>query len=507
MEQNYWDRVVGYFSPQTAYKRMQYRAAMGIAEKRLEIISKRGYEGAGGGRRWKGFYSNSDSGEQSASIASQRLRSRFRELVRNNGYAAQSVRQIVSEIVGYGIIGKPEDPTLADMWKEFCENKELDVRGQMGFYSMQALAARTTVESGAVIALRQRISRAEQRRLGLPVPFQIKLIEPDHIAHEEYNVFKDGQKVTKGVEISENGRPTALYLYKYHPGDTVYLTNVKREAVRIGMEDLIYHYDVLRPGQVHGIPWGFPVMLKLRDFDDYEDAQLVRQKIAACFTGFIHDNQEVPNETIGKDEEQKPMSERFEPGSWEVLPPGKSITLTDPPGVGTDYDPYTRRTLKGIASGIGIPYEILAQDYSDINFSAGKLSRTSFNKLIHHWRWNMFIPNFCKPVWNMFLEGLRVQGIPTPNTKIIWTPPGIDFIDPDREVQSIIRQVRSGLKPLSEAIRELGYDSVEHFKQIASDIKTLDDLQLVLDSDPRRTTQAGIKQSEGTGTGISTEED
>jgi capsid protein len=35
------------------------------------------------------------------------------------------------------------------------------------------------------------------------------------------------------------------------------------------------------------VPWFAPVILKLRDLDDYDDAELVRKKIEACFAAFV----------------------------------------------------------------------------------------------------------------------------------------------------------------------------------------------------------------------------
>ena len=63
--------------------------------------------------------------------------------------------------------------------------------------------------------------------------------------------------------------------------------------------------------------------------------------------------------------------------------------------------------------------------------------------------------------------------------------------DPNTEILSLVREVRSGLKSLSEALRERGYDPEEVLREVADDNALLDELGLVLDSDPRTTTQAG----------------
>ncbi len=42
-------------------------------------------------------------------------------------------------------------------------------------------------------------------------------------------------------------------------------------------------------GQLRGITWLAPVLLRLHELDQYEDAALVKAKVAALFTGFIRD--------------------------------------------------------------------------------------------------------------------------------------------------------------------------------------------------------------------------
>jgi capsid protein len=34
------------------------------------------------------------------------------------------------------------------------------------------------------------------------------------------------------------------------------------------------------------VPFGHAAMLRLKDLEEFEDTQLIRQKIAACFTAF-----------------------------------------------------------------------------------------------------------------------------------------------------------------------------------------------------------------------------
>jgi len=57
-------------------------------------------------------------------------------------------------------------------------------------------------------------------------------------------------------------------------------------SVPVPAEQILHSYRVLRPGQIRGVPWLSPVMMALRDLDDYADAERVRKKIEACVSAW-----------------------------------------------------------------------------------------------------------------------------------------------------------------------------------------------------------------------------
>ena len=87
---------------------------------------------------------------------------------------------------------------------------------------------------------------------------------------------------------------------------------------RVPADRVLHLFERLRPGQVRGVPWFAPVMLKLRDLDAYDEAELVRKKIEACFAAFVTGVQD--EETLGKarTEADGARIETFEPGHDRV---------------------------------------------------------------------------------------------------------------------------------------------------------------------------------------------
>jgi capsid protein len=79
--------------------------------------------------------------------------------------------------------------------------------------------------------------------------------------------------------------------------------------------------------------------------------------------------------------------------------------------------------------------------------------------------------------------------------RALWTAPPLPMIDPANEGLAVQRNIRTGITSLSESIRERGLDPDELLKEIAKDNESLDKLGIILDSDARLRTQAGLAQA------------
>jgi lambda family phage portal protein len=341
------------------------------------------------------------------------------------------------------------------------------------------------VESGGCIIRRRRRFSSD----GLPVPLQIQVLEPDYIDLSKNGELSGGGYILQGVEYNAYGKKVAYWLFNQHPGDTGLVgRSLNFQSKRIDAIDIIHLYRVDRAGQVHGIPWGSPVIIKMKDFDEYEDAQLLRQKIAACFSAFVHDS-ESPVDAV---KAASIMSDKLEPGAIEILPPGKEITFPNVPSVSDDG--HSSRVLHAVAMGYGVTYELLTGDFSNVNFSSGRMGWIEFHRNIEQWRWHLIIPRLCVPVWRWFREAAALEGYQSLDVTATWTPPRREMIDPTREIPAIRDAVRSGIKTLSEAIREQGNDPELQLQEWKKDADTIDQLGLTFDSDPRKVSQAGLNQ-------------
>lgn len=471
---NWIDRAVSYFSPQAGARRARAR----VLE---QLLTRNAYEGASRGRRTEGWRTPGSSANAETRNQLAALRNRCRDLVRNNAYAGRAVTVIANNTVGAGIIPRLAGPNetrrkrAARLVAEWMDTRLCDADGRNHLYGLQALAMRTVVESGEVL-IRRRWRRASD---ALPIPMQLQVLEPDFLDATKDGPLPSGNICYQGIEVDALGRRVAYWLFDDHPGDAT--RRAAFSSKRIDARDVIHVYRQDRPGQMRGVPWGAPVIIRLRDFADYEDAQLLRQKIAACFAVFVHDDEggeggaAAPADTV-------PLEE-IGPGIVEHLPPGRDVRFAVPPGV-DGYADYSRVSLTAVAVGYGVTYEALTGDLSNVNFSSGRMGWLEFGRNVESWQWNMLIPQMCDGVWGWAMEAAAVAGLGIEGVTAAWTPPRREMIDPVKEIQGIRDGVRAGLWTLSEQIRRLGYDPEEVFRERAEELQRLRDAGLVFDTDP-----------------------
>ena len=490
---NWLDKAIGFVSPQRGAARMQAR--MKIAR---TAVVRNLYEGASLGRRTDGWRAVGTDANAETRESISRLRDVARDMVRNNGYAARAKSTIKHNVVGAGIVPAIEAKTpkrkaaVEALLKAHIESTDIDADGRLNIYGLQALAMATIVEAGEVL-IRRRLRRVED---GLNLPLQIQVLEPDFLDTSFDGVQPNGNLAVQGVEFDLRGKRVAYYLFDEHPGSTTAGAGRAYRGKRVSADLVAHVYSVDRPGQVRGVSWFAPVMVRMRDFADLADAQLIKQKIAACFAGFITGGETGElDEATGQERSRtgNPI-ENFEPGMIERLGEGESITFAEPPQT-SDFSPYSTVTLREIAAGLNIPYEVLTGDLTGVNFSSGRMGWLEYQRSIDGWRWNMLIPAMLDPVARWLIDAVNVVTMSTEPFRIGWTPPRREMINPTEEIGSAIKAIRGGMNSRSDEIRKLGYDPVEVDREIAADNARADSLGIVLDSDPRKVSAAGLVQA------------
>lgn len=432
---------------------------------------QRAYEAADKSRRGKAFrLAQSTGANRELAGALVTLRDRSRHMVRNNGWAKRAVEAIVKHTVGEGIqpapVGAIENTKqVKALWNDWANTTACDWYEKTTFYGLQELAMRAIAEGGDVLVMKHWVKPTAEN----PVPLKLQLLEGDQLDHTK-NGSNDKGVARLGVQYDKEGLLLGYWLFDYHPGDGS-VFGMANDSRFVPKTEVLHAFEVLRIGQCRGLSMGVSGFMKMSDFSDYEDAQLLKQKVAACFAAFV----------TGSDDKTPEVVERLEPGIVEYLENGETVEFSNPPSV-SDYDAYSLNILRGIAAAYGITYEMLTMDYSRVNFTSGRMAKIDITANFKSWQYNMMVPQLCAPVWQWFIDACMTAGLLSHPVKAGWTAPRVQQIDPVKESAAQVTKIKAGLATISETIRETGREPEELYEEYKQDVERLEKLGLNVDS-------------------------
>ena len=451
------------------------------------------YNSTGTGRATAGWNPGSDAINALVAAGGDPLRRQSRDLDRRNAWANNAVEAFVSNAIGTGIVPKWKDPEarvkLEEPWLRWTD--ESDASGLCDFYGQQALAARTTLVAGEVLA------RFRPRRLtdGLTVPLQIQLLEPEHLPLTKNEDLSEGRKIRWGIEFDPIGRRAAYWLYREHPGERpMFFPSL--DITRVPATEVVHLFKPIRPGQHRGQPWLAPVVLQLHELEQYDRAELVRKGMCSMFAFFERDlggnATALLSETGENDSDGVTPIQGVEPGSYIQLPYGKTIESPQFSDLDGMYSVFLTWQLRKAAAGLGVTYEQLTGDYEKVTYSSARAAILEFRRRCETFQHLVMVYQFCRPVLKAFVEAAVLAGIvdardykrrPKAYLDVEWSPPKWPWVDPLKDIQAEVLAINNLLKSRSQSIKETS----------GSDRESLD---LEIQSDQQSEKQKGLVRND-----------
>lgn len=453
---NLLDRAILALSPARGLARVTARAKASVVMN---------YDAASKGRRTYGWKAPGTAADSAAVGNRGQLRNLSRDMIRNRPFAARAQMVVAANVVGTGISPSVviEDAAkrdrVADMVRLHLLTPAIDAFGEHGLPALQRIVINTVFSDGEVL-VRRRI-RDPRLNPGLPLPFQVQLMEADYL---DQTLTAWGQNVvSEGVEIGPTGRIEAYHLYDTHPGDMGYGAKRSLTSRRVPASEILHIRRCDRPGQLRGVPWLAPVMMTLGELSDYQEAQILKQRMAALMAAVVT-SEEGADKFTGKGLDD------LAPGAVIGLAPGQDVKFTDPPLV-EGYSEFMKQGLAAVAMGVGITTESLSGDLKGVNFSSGRMGRMEMDRLVESWQQLVMVDQFCDGVarwfadaWGLAAAGAAPRfaaltaGIGRDEFRLQWTAPRRALIDPTREIPAMIEEVEGGLSSRQRQQRRLGYD-------------------------------------------------
>ena len=456
---NAMERAIKFVSPSWACKRESARVG---------FESLRRFDGASKSKRLEPWMTPATSPQGVTRTSGNILRARMRDLERNNSWYRRAVDLLVNNVVGSGI--RPQitttdkDNTRRDvLQKEFLkwfESRDCDYDGLSNGFGLQRLTKRTRVTSGEVL-IRKRYSK----EYGL----QIQILEPDFIDDTKDGiVLDDGGYIIQGIEYNNKGKRIAYWLYENHPSD--YMPGKKYASNRVDAKHVIHFFRAERPGQVRGIPQGSQVVVRLHDLDEFQDAELMKQKIASLLVGF---RQKAATQTKPTNQGANENINLF-PGTIEDLGPGETMSWSTPPQHQM-YPEYVRSILLEIAVVFGLTYEMLSGDLKKTSFSSGRMGWIESSRYFKSDQDDLN-NGVLNPVFYWWLEfhGLQTR-TKTDGVSCKWVPPHRELIDPAKEIKAWAEAKNENLIPIKRIWTMMGWNPDEVIADIAEMQEKMDE--------------------------------
>ena len=470
---------------------------------------RRMYQGAQFSRLTADWVTGNTSADSEVYGSAQKLRDRARQLCRDNDYARQALRAIEGNVIGQGIPfqsqvrmqrGGKLDTGINDAieaaWKRWSYAQHCHTGGKLCFADIERLVIRACAESGEVF-----IRLVRQSFGGSTIPLAMEVIEADQLDDGLNGRSQQGNEIRMGVEVDGWGRPIAYHFLAYHPGDYQFSNQQisTQRHKRIPAEEVVHLYRTDRPGQTRGVSWFASAIQRLHHLAGYEQAEVVRARASSALMGFITSPE---GELIGDDVMDGERVSNFEPGVFKYLNPGEEITVPSLDAPDGQFEPFLRAMLRAMAAGIGCSYETISRDFSQTNYSSSRLSLIEDRD---HWRilQSWLIENFHRRVFSEWLDlavlsnALALPGYeqqPERFKAARWMPRGWAWVDPAKEVAAYKEAVRCGFKTLADVVAEQGGDLDELLLARQSELAKLDEMGIVVDSDPTQVTGAGQQQ-------------
>lgn len=397
--------------------------------------------------------------------------------------AAEIAAQIESEFQDYA-----DDP---DCW---C-----DAARMRNFGGLLALGYRHRAVDGEALAVIQYLDR------GGPWATALDIVDPDRLAQPpeavESTAFRDG------IEL-RGSEPIAYHIRLTHPSD--YARTGEDRFVRVpryvdGRRIVLHAFEPSRAGEVRGVSALAPIVKKLRMLGRYDEAELQAAVLNAVMAAFVtspYDPKEAMDalaagEAPGTDGYNAARAAfweqsggvRLDGAQVNFLYQGEKVEFSPASHPNAVFEHFTRASLRNIAAAMGISYEQLSADWSQVNYSSARAA------LLEVWRGftaraGFFAAQFVQPFYVRWFEEAVARGrikLPagspsfeeakTAWTRARWRMPGRGWVDPLKEAQAAGERMLLGISTLDREAAEQGADWEELLVQRAREMARAAELE------------------------------
>ncbi|WP_248548992.1 phage portal protein [Paenibacillus odorifer] len=473
---NWLDRSIATVSPRWAYKRLAWRNGMSV------------FDAGGRGRLNQGWNPSASPNEQQKRGERALIRARAQDLEHNSDIAGGILQAFQRNVTGTGIMLQAKVPhsvlgntqgeinrNIEDLWKEYCKAENIDITGTQSLEEMADMIIRRFYVDGGICIVKVYVKDSEY-------PFKLQIRSVDEL--NSLVQPSEGKRIVEGIELDDYNRPLAYHFKKVSDG---YFMN-PAETVRIPAKDVIFLFEKTDPRQVREISKLVTALPRIKDANQFIEAVSIKERVLACMSVFI--KKSTPQSGLGRGvrsgggQEIDYSGVSLSPGMIGELNPGDEVQTVIPTGQASNTKEFITTLVRMIAAGLGLSYEAVSRDLSQVNYSSARQGLIEDRKLYKKLQ-KMIIDRVLRPVYLEFLESMYLKGkIDLPGytkdksiyTAHVWVPPGSTWIDPKKEADANKTALDSNQDTLARICAERGEDWRDVVVQRAAEINLINEL-------------------------------
>jgi lambda family phage portal protein len=432
------------------------------------------------------------------------LTSRSRDLGRNNGLMAGALQTYRDNIIGavlrlsatpdYRLLGWTREQ--ARVWgniteprfRSWADTTECDAGRSCTLLAIAQQALTGSILNGDAIVLPLWLPRQDAKW-----STRLLVVEADRLSTPPW--LSHNPSIRAGIEFDRYGAPVAYHIQRHHPGDLAgnfaIHTGGFQQWDRIpaftawGRRRVIHLHDKDRTGQSRGRPLITAVMRDFKMAGDYASNELQASVANSLVAAFLESDlsQEASSALFGEEPRAQWNSSlkearslrKLSGGAIIPLPVGAKLSSFAPSRPNAAFEAFMLASLRHIAAGMNLSYELLLKDFSKSNYSSARAT------LLEVWRFfngrrRWLADVFLRPVYELWLEEAINSGeVQAPDyypnryaySRCRFIFGGRGWVDPVKEAQAAAMRIAAGTSTLEIECAEQGLDYEEVLDQLA----------------------------------------
>lgn len=439
------------------------------------------------------------------------LTARSRDLGRNNGLMAGGMQTLRDNIVGavlrlsatpdYRLLGWTREKSrewgniTEAKFRSWAETVECDASRTQNLLGLTLQALGGAMLNGDALGLPLWLPRPGSRwNTRLMMVESDRLMTPVGLEHRE--------DIRKGIEFDKWGAPVAYHVLKRHPGDAFAFGfyGMTRDAQLMewdripaftpwGRRRVIHLHDKERTGQSRGKPVVSAVMREFHMAGKYAANELQASLANSLVAAFLESDLdpasaaelfgENPREAWNASVAQTRNIRQLKGAAVIPLPAGARLSSFTPGRPNQAFEAFMLASLRHIAAGMNLPYELLLKDFSKSNYSSARAALLEAWRYFHgRRRW--LSDYWLRAIYELWLEeAINAGEIEAPGfyenryayVRARFIFGGRGWVDPVKEAQAAALRIESGISTLEKECAEQGDDFEEVMDQRAIELR------------------------------------